>query len=129
MPRVVSLFVKARGLEALVRGIAAADPAAAALEPVAVDRLLGELRGLLACCQGFSAFLSKTAADAAHPRPLPRAVADTLRGGRYAHAMHELQAAYVSLERVYLERSVAKAVELDAPVPVRRPRPAEAWTR
>ena len=119
MPRIVTLFLSTRGLTSLVQGHAAA--AAAPIDPVTVDRHLSELRSLLACCQEFLAFLHKCAADAVHPKPLPRAVGEALRAGQYAHATHELQAAYVSLERIYLERSIAKAIELNAVIPVRSP--------
>ena len=112
VPRIVSLFITTRSLNALVQGTNTAN--APALEPVAVDRLLSELRGLLACSQEFASFLQKSAADAVHPRPLPRTFHETLRAGQYAQAAHELQAAYVSLERMYLEQSVAKAIELDS---------------
>jgi COG4 transport protein len=120
VPRVVSLFVATRGLTALVSGTPASAGAGPALDPVAVDKLLSELRGLLACCQEFVAFLRRTAVDAVRPKPEPRALNEALRGGQYAHATHELQAAYVSLERVYLERSIAKAIELDTVTEVRR---------
>lgn len=117
MPRIVTLFLSTRGLTSLVQGHAAA--AAAPIDPVTVDRHLSELRSLLACCQEFLAFLHKCATDAVHPKPLPRAVGEALRAGQYAHATHELQAAYVSLERIYLERSIAKAIELNAVILVR----------
>jgi hypothetical protein len=89
------------------------------MEPVEMDNLLGELRSLLACCQEFVGFLSRTVAEAVQTAPEPRSVLEALRGGTYANAIHELQAAYVSLERVYLEESVTKAIGLDAVVPVR----------
>jgi phage gp29-like protein len=89
------------------------------MDPSKLDSLLGELRGLLACCQEFVAFLKRTVAEAVQPAPVPRSLLESLRGGSYAHAMHELQAAYVNLEQVYLEESISKAISLDAVVLVR----------
>lgn len=121
MPRIVSLFIATRGLASLAASASAptSSTAPGALDTVAVDRHLSELTRLLACCHEFVAFVTKVAADAVHPKPLPRSVHEALRGGQYAHAAHELQAAYVSLERLYLERSVAKAIQLDTLAPVR----------
>ena len=116
VPRIVSLLITTRGLDKVA---AAPTGAPGGADTVAVDGHLAELTSMLACCHEFIAFLTKTAADAVHPKPQPREVTEALRGGQYAHAAQELQAAYVRMERVYLERSVAKAVQLDAVVLVR----------
>jgi hypothetical protein len=116
VPRIVTLFCQTRGLDKLVRESSCST---VAMDPVEMDSLLGELRSLLACCQEFVGFLNRTVAEAVQPAPVPRSVLEALWGGTYAHAIHELQAAYVSLERVYLEESVTKAIGLDAVVTVR----------
>jgi hypothetical protein len=117
VPRIICLFIATRGLDTLVQD-ATKSSTKLTQDPVVVDRLLSELRSLLACCHEFLALLTKTAADSVYPKPVPRTLADALRGGTYAHSTHELQAAYISLERVYLEMSIAKAVELDVAIPV-----------
>jgi hypothetical protein len=118
VPRIVTLFCQTRGLDKLVRE-SSSSGSSVAMDPVEMDSLLGELRSLLACCQEFVGFLNRTVAEAVQPAPVPRSVLEALWGGTYARAIHELQAAYVSLERVYLEESVTKAIGLDAVVTVR----------
>lgn len=86
---------------------------------MAVDGLLNELRGLLACVQEFLAFLQRTAAAAVHPKPLPRELVDIFGDGEHMRAVMELQSAYLSLEAAYVKRSVAKAIEWDSLLPVR----------
>ena len=86
---------------------------------MAVDGLLNELRGLLACVQEFLAFLQRTAAAAVHPKPLPRELIDIFGDGEHMRAVMELQSAYLSLEAAYVKRSVAKAIEWDSLLPVR----------
>lgn len=81
------------------------------------------MRPLLACAEELNGFLLRTAADAARPKPVPQTLRDALRGGAYGSALRELASAYVTLEGAYLTRSVARALELDAPLPVRPGRP------
>lgn len=120
IPRVVQLFISTRGLPAAVSAATGAAGVSGTFDSVAVDGLLNELRGLLACVQEFMAFLQRTAAAAVHPKPLPRELLDIFGDGEHMRAVMELQAAYLSLEAAYVKRSVAKAIEWDSLLAVRR---------
>jgi hypothetical protein len=119
--QILTRFAEHRKLQQVVVDATAAARTGAAppVDPVQVDALLSEMRGLCACGQEFSAVMLATMQAAAAPRALPAAASESLRTGALGSSLRELQASYVVLEEYYMQQGVAKAIAIDTVLEVR----------
>lgn len=70
---------------------------------------------LVMCTRGeeYIKYVLQAMSDAAAPNALAPALETSVRGGPFGSSMREVLSYYISLEEVYVEESVAKAIEID----------------
>ena len=122
--RVMARYTEEKGLSKLVEAsLVSASPSAsmardstAATARVEVSILM-EL--LVICTRGeeYIKYVLQAMAEAASPNALAPAMETTVRGGPFGSSMREVLSYYISLEEVYVEESVTKAIEIDQTVP------------
>ncbi len=122
--RVMARYTEEKGLSKLVEAsLVSASPSAsmardstAATARVEVSILM-EL--LVICTRGeeYIKYVLQAMAEAASPNALAPAMETTVRGGPFGSSMREVLSYYISLEEVYVEESVIKAIEIDQTVP------------
>jgi len=71
------------------------------------------------CTRGeeYIKYVLQAMADAAAPNALAPALETSVRGGPFGSSMREVLSYYISLEEVFVEESVAKAISIDQNIP------------
>lgn len=74
---------------------------------------------LVMCTRGeeYIKYVLQAMADAAAPNALAPALETSVRGGPFGSSMREVLSYYISLEEVFVEESVAKAISIDQTIP------------
>ena len=74
---------------------------------------------LVMCTRGeeYIKYVLQAMADAAAPNALAPALETSVRGGPFGSSMREVLSYYISLEEVFVEESVAKAISIDQTTP------------
>ncbi len=74
---------------------------------------------LVMCTRGeeYIKYVLQAMADAAAPNALAPALETSVRGGPFGSSMREVLSYYISLEEVFVEESVAKAISIDQNIP------------
>ena len=120
--RVMARYMDEKGLSKLVEAslVSTSPSASMARDTTAAARvevsILMEL--LVICTRGeeYIKYVLQAMAEAASPNALAPAMETTVRGGPFGSSMREVLSYYISLEEVYVEESVTKAIEIDQTV-------------